>query len=451
MTNQETRIMRYIFFIAIFLASSFTLTHGQEAQDQPPYGMSELEAYSIFVDAYRTDDYDMAIMYGEWMIEAAPRLIEGHDGFSLERQFDRMINVYVNMAEEETDPTEITNLLEEAERILNRAYDTFSEDEIDRFDWYVKQGRFYHENSEHLDADMNDAISYYERAYEIDFERFVDLNDGFYVQVMLTHYATNGQRDQALAMIEEVEPIAGIQLMNTMDEVRELLFEGPEERIEFIESRIADAEPAEQEEMLNDLVNLYEETSQPEKAREAAIELYQLNPNFNNTKNVADIYLGEGNYDEALNYLSESLELAETETQEKEVLLEIAETNQQLDNLQSARDYAQRAINIDENYGEAYMRIASIFAAAVTECTGGEALERVDRTVYWLIIDYLERAKEADPSLASTANNRIESYEAAMPSAEDKFFSDWEDGEPFQIDGDLKECYSWINETTTVR
>ncbi len=443
--------MKYIFFGIIFFFTSINISNAQEAQDEPPYGMSELEAYSIFIDAYRMDDYELATMYGEWMIEAAPRTIEGYDGFELERQFDRMINVYVSMAEEESDPTEITNLLEEAERILYRAYDVFDEDEIDYFEWYVKHGRFYHENAEHLDADMNDAISYYEQAYESDFDRFVNLNDGFFVQVMLTHYATDGLRDEALAMIDEVEPVAGIQLMNTIDEIRELLFEGPEERIDFIVSRIDDAEAAEKEEMLQDLVDLYEETSQPDKARQAAVELYQLNPDFNNTKNVADIYLGEGNYAEALNYLQESVDLAETDTQKKEVFLEMAETHQQLDDLQSARSYARQALEIDDAFGEAYMRIASIYAAAVTECTGGEALEREDRTVYWLVIEYLERAKEADPSLASTANNRIESYEAAMPSTEDKFFSDWEDGEPFDIDGDLKECYAWINETTTIR
>ncbi len=443
--------MKYIFFGIIFFFTSINISNAQEAQDEPPYGMSELEAYSIFIDAYRMDDYELATMYGEWMIEAAPRTIEGYDGFELERQFDRMINVYVSMAEEESDPTEITNLLEEAERILYRAYEVFDEDEIDYFEWYVKHGRFYHENAEHLDADMNDAISYYEQAYESDFDRFVNLNDGFFVQVMLTHYATDGLRDEALAMIDEVEPVAGIQLMNTIDEIRELLFEGPEERIDFIVSRIDDAEAAEKEEMLQDLVDLYEETSQPDKARQAAVELYQLNPDFNNTKNVADIYLGEGNYAEALNYLQESVDLAETDTQKKEVFLEMAETHQQLDDLQSARSYARQALEIDDAFGEAYMRIASIYAAAVTECTGGEALEREDRTVYWLVIEYLERAKEADPSLASTANNRIESYEAAMPSTEDKFFSDWEDGEPFDIDGDLKECYAWINETTTIR
>jgi len=38
-----------------------------------------------------------------------------------------------------------------------------------------------------------------------------------------------------------------------------------------------------------------------------------------------------------------------------------------------------------------------------------------------------------------------------MPSDEDKFFNEWTVGNDFQIDGSLKSCYSWINETTTVR
>lgn len=435
----------------LILLCTVPVTIAQDAQDEPPFGLSELEAYSIFVDAYRMDDFELAIDYGMWMINAAPREIDGHDGFSLERQFDRMINIYVGAAGEESDPTEITNLLEKAEDIFFRAYETFDEDEIDYFDWYLKHGRFYHENSEHLDSDMSDAVRYYEKSFDMDFQRFVELNDGFFTRVLLTQYATSGERDRALEMIEQVEPIASLDLLNTIDEVREMLFESPEERIDFIVSRIDDAEAAEQEEMLEDLIGLYEETAQTELAAQAALDLYELNPNFNNTRQVADIYLGEGDYSEALDYLIESLEKTEDNTERKHVKLEIAETYQQLDNLQSARDYAQQAINIDSNFGEAHMRMASIYAAAVSECTGGESLERVDRTVYWLVIDYLERAREADPSLAPTANNQIESYEAAMPTAEDKFFSDWEDGESFVIDGELRECYGWINETTTVR
>lgn len=422
-----------------------------EAQEEPPFNLGELEAYSVFVDAYRTGDYELAMDYGEWLIESTPRQIEGHDDFSLETQFDRMIDIYVKSAEEADDPSISTEYYEKAEEVFFKAFDTFSEDEIDMFEWNIKMGRFYHENHENIDAGVESMVERYENAYEMQPQKFAETEDGFYARVLLTQYASSGESDKALAMIDDIEPYAGNELAQTIDEVRESLFEGPEDRIEFLESRVADANTEERIEMLTDLVDLYDEVDESDKAAESALELYNLEPNFMNTRKIAEIYVNEGNYDEAVEYLEEALELAESDEDKKELNLEMAETHQQLENLETARDYAQQAIELDPDWGTAYMQMAAIYAGAISDCTGGEALEREDRTVYWLVLDYLEMAEEADPSLASNVRNRAESYEEAIPSSEDKFFSDWEEGDSFQINGDLKECYAWINETTTIR
>ncbi|MEX2573290.1 MAG: hypothetical protein WD317_03295, partial [Balneolaceae bacterium] len=163
------------------------------------------------------------------------------------------------------------------------------------------------------------------------------------------------------------------------------------------------------------------------------------------------IALKNAEYEEALDYLTEAVELSPNDSQRKQLLVEISETYQNIDRIQSAREYARRAINLDENYGQAYLRMASVYASAISECTSGRSIERNDRTVYWLVLDYLERAIEADPSVRSRANQRIESYRPVMPTSEDKFFSGWEAGESFTIDSSVGECYGWINETTTVR
>jgi len=433
--NLNRHIMKSLLFaFAIAIIIPFEL----KAQAEPPHGMGELQAYSVFVDAYQGEEWDLALQYGEWMIEAAPRELEGHGGFSLERHFNRMINVYVALAEEETDPTIISENLAKAEETINAAFET------------MRQGRFYHENREHLDATMDDALASYKKMYEIDSERFAREGDGFFARVVLNELAADGNREEAFAMIEEIEPYAGPELKEAITETRESLFENPEERIEFIESRLADAEGEEREEMMLTLITLYDETGQGDRATETAIELYELNPNYENTRAVADIFLSEGDYREAIPYLDEAMELAEEDGQRKEIALDIAESYQQLDEFEQARNFANQALDIDPDFGDAYMRIASIYANTISDCAGG-TLERQDRAVYWLVVDYLEKAKQADPDLASTADSRAESYESAMPSSEDKFFSGWEDGDSFRVNGDLKQCYAWVNETTTVR
>lgn len=437
----------FLFALGVILLIPFE----SEAQEEPPHGMNELQAYSVFVDSYRGDDYELAVQYGEWMIEAAPRELSGHSGFSLERHFSRMINVYINLGEEESDPSLKEEHFSNAEKIIKKAFETFSEEEVDYYDWYLRQGRFYHENRDHLNATMGDAIESYQKLYEMDSQRFAEEGDGFFARVVLSELSNNGNRDEAFAMIEQVEPYAGVELQETINEVRENLFENPEERIDFIESRLADAEDAEREEMLLNLVDLYDETGQGEKATETAIELYEINSNFENTRALADIFLSEGDYNDAIPYLKEAMELSDTDSQRKEIALEISESYQQLDQLEQAKAYADQSLAIDGSYGEAYMRIASIYANTISNCTNGGTLDREDRAVYWLVLDNLDKAKQADSSLASNANSRAESYEGAMPSSEDKFFSGWEEGDSFQINGDLKQCYAWVNETTTVR
>jgi len=443
--------MRFTILLSLLLIGTSMTTLAQENSHEPPFGLGELQAYSVFVDAYRHSDYALAIDYGQWILNAQPRELEGHQEFSLERQFERMIDIYIGASENETDPSQVRSYLRDAHGVFERFFEAFDEDEYDAFKWQMRLGRFYHEYHEEIGASRDDAMAAYEKMYKEDSARFAEEGDGFFARVLLGHYASTGQVDNANEMIDEIEQYAGAELQSTIDEIRESLFESPQDRIDFFESRVADAEGDEKIQMLETLRNLYSETGQNEKGIETAIRLYELSPGYENSMAIADFHLDGGNYSDALQYLENSMNYAEALEQRGETSLMMAEAHQQLRNLQSARSYAEDAANYSENPGRAYMRLASIYAAAVSQCAGGDALERRDRTVYWLVLDYYDMAAKADPSLASDAASRSESYKRAMPSAEDKFFSGWEVGESFNIDGSLDECYAWIDRTTTVR
>lgn len=438
--------MKQLILTISFLVGLSSLAYGQS---EPPYGMSQLEAYSLFYENYRTGDYEMALTFGQWMLEAKPREIQGHRSFTLDRQFERMINVYAGLAEEESDPTEKTALLEQALGIFDLAAETFDEGEIDHFRWTYRQGLFYQEHHSDLEEGIEKAYEYYERAYEMDKQRFAEMDDGYYARILLDGYVSNGEREKALAMIDEIEEYAGPSLTETIEASRNELYQDPDERIAFLEERLDERE--DREEALIELADLYEQVDDSEKARATAEELYEINPNFENTRKLADAALSNAEYETAIRYLEEAMEKSSDNDQEKRIALEISEAYQNIDNLRQARTYARRAIDLDENFGDAYLKMADIYASVISECTSGRRMERDDRTVYWLVLDYLDRAKEVDSSTTSAANRRIESYQAVMPGTEDKFFRGWEVGDSFTIDGSIGSCYEWINETTTVR
>src|SRR5690625_6026325 len=90
-----------------YLTLAFIFIAGSQAvsQSEPPYGMSEINAYSIFYENYRTGDYEMALQYGKWMLEAKPESIQGVNRFNLPRQFERMIRVYTELSKQVSDPS----------------------------------------------------------------------------------------------------------------------------------------------------------------------------------------------------------------------------------------------------------------------------------------------------------------------------------------------------------
>lgn len=433
----------------LLLVGTSTTIFAQGGESEPPYGMNHLEAYSLFYENYRTGDYEMALTFGEWMLEAKPREIEGHRTFSLEDQFRRLYNVYGSLAEEETDPAEKERLYEQALNVFDITFETFDEDEIDMFQWTYRKGRFYQDHSSDISNAMQHAFEYYEKAYEMDKQRFAEMQDGYFAQILLGHYVQQDEDEKALAMIDEIEPYASAGLSQAITNAREEIFDAPEDRIGFLESQLEGSDNP--EEILTELADLYQRVGDREKAVETAQKLYEINPSFENTRAMAEQALSNAQYGSAIDYLTEAAEKSPGEDQRKRLFLQISETYQNMDNLQSARDYARRAINIDSNYGAAYMQIASVYASAVSQCTSGRRIDRDDRTVYWLVLDYYEKAMEVDSSTRNAANRSINSYTPVMPTAEDKFFSGWETGDSFTIDGNVKECYGWINETTTVR
>lgn len=434
----------------ITLALVFAVSSQAFSQSEPPYGMSEIQAYSIFYENYRTGDYDMALMFGKWMLDKKPQSIQGVNRFSLPRQFERMINVYAELSNRESDPSMRSAYIDTALAIYDDAFANFEEgDDFELYTWQFNRGRFYQEHQSSIRDGMDLAYEDYERAFELDPERLIQAGDGYYIQILLNNYVSANDRDRALEFMEAVEPMATAGLQSVLNEARDGLFADPEERIGFLESRL-EANPGDIA-ITAELASLYENLGMRAKAIEFAEKIYDTEKTFPNVRRLADYAKADGQNQRAIRYLQEGLELTDDINIRKNVTLEIAELYQNEGNLRTARQFARQAINLDRNWGQPYIRMSRIYAAAVSQCSSGRQMDRDDRTVYWLVMDYLDRAASADASTAAAVARERQSYERAMPTAEDKFFRGWETGDEFRIGTNLNECYAWIDETTRVR
>ncbi|MEL7833352.1 tetratricopeptide repeat protein [Fodinibius sp. Rm-B-1B1-1] len=435
----------------LVLSSSLSFAQSEQASVEPPSGMSEIQAYSIFYENYKNDSYEESIKFGRWMWQGMPETIEGYSRFDLKRNLGRLVTAYNEVAQKKEDPSLKEAYVDTALQIFDKAFNKYSDDTDAKFDWYIKRGRLFQTHSDMIDNASLKAAEDYHAAFKLKPEELTKTANGYYVQRILNEFSSAGKKDEALAVIEESEPYASQKLLNSFSDIRNNLFESPEERIAFLKGELE--KNPEDEEILSQLRDIYQDQEMASEARKVSEKLYELNPNFDNVMAVAKAARSNANYDMAIKYYKEAIDKASTDKERAEIALNISDAYLNKDELQSARQFAREALDYNSGWGDPYIQIADIYARTVSVCTGDRKLTPEDKAVYWLVLDYLDKAKQTDPNTANEVERKYESYEPVTPSKSEQFF--WkpplEEGESFDIDSSLMDCYAWINETTTVR
>jgi len=180
---------------------------------------------------------------------------------------------------------------------------------------------------------------------------------------------------------------------------------------------------------------------QSELAQKATIRLYELDPSAEAAFNMAHEYLRKDDIENAKKYYQQAIS-QETDSKllasyyyERGLLLYIKESN-----YQEARDMARKAISLDPDLCDAYMLIGDVYAAS-SRTFEGTNLEKA--AVFWVAIDYYNKARKYDDCAADAAN-KASDYKKYFPNKEDAFMEGLKDGQSYKVGG-------WINETTTVR
>lgn len=193
--------------------------------------------------------------------------------------------------------------------------------------------------------------------------------------------------------------------------------------------------------MLRKVLNLLTETGckDSELFYKAATNLYRSEPSASSAAQLAEMNVARKKYNEAEKYFTEAVEL-ETDQLIKSVLLtKLATLELASDSKQAARDFAKAAFSLDPTNGSALFIIAESYAGAKV----GESFD--NQAVYWVVVDYLNRAKNTDPTLKDQIDERIAIYSRLFPTKEEAFFRSMvEEGVPYRVGG-------WVNEPTTIR
>lgn len=437
-----------ILLLMLLAVPNFAAFAQEEEEEGYPYGLGPLEVYSIFQESYKTKDYELALMYGLPLIKLNPKKMEELPQYKGEDVFDKVIDIYAEMSKKEKDPTKRSALLDSSLKYFSMVFEINKPEEMDMFNWVLKRGRFYQEHGDFITGGVTKAYDDYISLIDSDTQRITEIGNGYYVQVTLQYLVTEGERDKAIEVINKTLPFADEGTKTFIDKLQDQLFSNPTERITFLEGKLADS-PKEVS-ILKELYDLYQRVNDLERARETAKTLYEVDNNFDNSLIMATILKKNGDNKAAIQILNETLGKAKAGQQKATVYYELADSYLLIEELPKARDNAKKAISESKSWGQPYIKLAAIYAQSVSSCAAAN-MEREDKVVYWLVLDYLDKAKEADSDVTNLVKNLYKSYTPVTPTAEEKFFKGWKPGEKIKVDKSLRDCYSWINETTTIR
>ena len=170
--------------------------------------------------------------------------------------------------------------------------------------------------------------------------------------------------------------------------------------------------------------------------------MYSMEPNAKSAYYLFKLYSGRNDYDNAVKYIEEAIASEETDDlTDGGYYYELAVYSLKARNTVKAYSAAQKAMELDPSYtGKVYMIMGTIWGS--TSC-GGNEIER--RAPYWVAVDFMVKAKNADPTLAEDANNYIRQYSAYFPQTAEAFMYDVIDGQSYTVS-----C-GGLRATTTVR
>ena len=174
----------------------------------------------------------------------------------------------------------------------------------------------------------------------------------------------------------------------------------------------------------------------------AVTVMHNMEPSHVSAYNLYKLYAGRADVDNALKYMTEAIESegsdAVTDGGYQYELAAFCYKNNQTVKAEAA---AKAALELDPSLaGKAYMLLGTIWGSLT--CSGNDVEQRAK---YWVAVDYMNKAKAADETLAEDANNMIKQYSAYYPQTAEAFMYDVTDGQSYTVS-----C-GGLRATTTVR
>lgn len=163
---------------------------------------------------------------------------------------------------------------------------------------------------------------------------------------------------------------------------------------------------------------------------DAASTMHRLDPSAASAYFLYRLYSGKNENEKAIQYMEEAIASEDSDNaQDAQYCYELATFCYK--NSMNAKSFenALKAAELDPALaGKAYMLIGTVWGAQV--CPGNEIEKRAP---YWVAVDYMIKAKNADPTLAEEANKHISQYSQYYPQTAEAFMYNYNKGDSYTV------------------
>lgn len=395
------------------------------------------EAYSLYREFYKQDNWKDAFPYWKYLFFNAPGLRQ--------TTFVDGAKAYGDMIEAEKDEAKKERLIDTLMVIYDVRMRCFGEEGT--------YGRKALDMYKYRPADVENNLAAFEHMLQVDGN-----NTAYYMllpYVVTMEKALKKNLIDTSALIDNYMKIVAIVDANQQDKYAEkynTTLESVNERmLRYLEcSSIvpilrkqyeADKENEATMTKIFDMLYTLQCFSDP-LFKEIAPVIADKDPSEKTYYILAVLSRNESDYNTAIDYLNKALGLATTNADKAKYSLEIAKLYQAKKDFPSARNYALKAADYNPSSGEPYMLIGDLYMSSGPLCGSGTGWE--SQVVTWVAVDMYTKAKSVDPSVSADASKKIANAAKYYPTNGECFFRSLKTGDSFKV-----EC--WIQRTTTVR
>lgn len=163
---------------------------------------------------------------------------------------------------------------------------------------------------------------------------------------------------------------------------------------------------------------------------QAANKMHELDPSSASAYFLYKLYAGKDDVENAIKFMDEAIAAEDTDAAtDAQYYFELATFCYKSSSNAKAFESAMKAAELDNSLaGKCYLLIGSIWGSQV--CPGNEIEKRAP---YWVAVDYLIKAKNADPTLAEDANKLIAQYSQYFPQTAEAFMYNYNKGDSYTV------------------